>query len=73
MTGNAGLEEVANSRGLTPHQVCIAFLLTVSPWVIPIPGASKVSSAESSAAVGDVQLTDDEMTKLRGHFSGATL
>ncbi len=57
-------QEVAEARGVSPQQVCLAWLLVTSPIVIPIPGASRPETAKDSAAAADLVLTDDELAKL---------
>lgn len=56
--------EVAAEREVSPQQVCLAWLLALSPAVLPIPGASKPSSITSSAAAAELVLSDDEMARL---------
>jgi len=61
---HAAFGEVARERGVSPQQVCLAWLLAKSPVVIPIPGASRPESASDSAAAADLQLSDDELARL---------
>lgn len=58
--------EVAAGRGVSPQQVCLAWLLARSPTLVPIPGASRPASVRDSAAAADLVLTDDELTLLNG-------
>ena len=60
----AAFNEVADERGLSPQQVCLAWELALSPSVIPIPGASRPASVESSAQAAAVTLTADELARL---------
>jgi aryl-alcohol dehydrogenase-like predicted oxidoreductase len=55
---------VARERGVSPQQVCLAWLLAKSPVVIPIPGASRPESASDSAAAADLELSQDELARL---------
>lgn len=59
--GNAVLREIGERYGATPHQIAIAWLVAKSPVVIPIPGASKLSSAQSSADALRIALTAGEV------------
>jgi aryl-alcohol dehydrogenase-like predicted oxidoreductase len=61
---HAAFGEVARERGVSPQQVCLAWLLAKSPVVIPIPGASRPESASDSAAAADLELSDDELARL---------
>jgi len=52
----AGFVECASERGLTVHQLVLAWLLSLSPVVTVIPGASRPASIRSSAASAAVEL-----------------
>jgi aryl-alcohol dehydrogenase-like predicted oxidoreductase len=60
----AAFNEVADDRGASPQQICLAWELALSPCVVPIPGASRPASIQSSAAAVDITLSDDEMSRL---------
>ena len=60
----AVFNEVADERGVSPQQICLAWELALSPCVVPIPGASRPASIQSSAAAVDITLSDDEMSRL---------
>ncbi|WP_210581686.1 aldo/keto reductase [Streptomyces sp. GESEQ-4] len=55
---------VARERGVTPQQVCLAWLLAASPTVIPIPGASRPETIRDSAAAADLVLNTEELARL---------
>ncbi len=57
--------EVAEELGVSPQQVCLAWLRGLSPRVIAIPGASRPESIRSSAESPTVELTDDDVAALR--------
>lgn len=60
--------DVAERHGVSPQRVCLAWLLALSPRVIPIPGASRPTSIRDSAAATDVRLDDDDLAALgAGH------
>ena len=61
---HAAFGEVARERGVSPQQVCLAWLLAQAPVVIPIPGASRPESIEDSAAAADLALTQEELARL---------
>jgi aryl-alcohol dehydrogenase-like predicted oxidoreductase len=60
----APFAEVAAARGVSPQQVCLAWLLAKAPVVIPIPGSSRPASITDSAAAADLELTPQELTRL---------
>jgi diketogulonate reductase-like aldo/keto reductase len=56
------LREIADAIGATPHQVVIAWLLGLSPAIIPIPGASRPGNASSSARAASLRLSMRDMS-----------
>ena len=56
--------EVAEELGVSVYQVTLAWHLAQSEVVVPIPGASRPSSIEDSAAAADLQLTPDQLARL---------
>lgn len=61
------LSEVARSRGATPHQVALAFLLR-HPSVFTIPKATRVGHVEENAGGADLVLTGDEIGRIDAEF-----
>ncbi len=68
---NPTLKMIADRHDATPYQVCLAWLLALSPVVIPIPGASRVASATSSAAAADLRLAPHDLDLLNRSLSPA--
>lgn len=60
----AAFAEVAATHGVAPQQVALAWLLAVSPVVIPIPGSTRPATARSSAAAADLELSSEEVARL---------
>ncbi|MBT0772799.1 aldo/keto reductase [Kineosporia sp. J2-2] len=67
-SGHTPFQEVADAHGVSPQQVCLAWMLQTSPVVIPIPGSSRPQTAADSARAADLRLTDDELKKLNTAF-----
>ena len=63
---HAAFGEVARERGVSPQQVCLAWLLAQAPVVVPIPGASRPESILDSAAAAELVLTPEELGRLDG-------
>ncbi len=61
---HAAFAEVAEARGVSVHQVVLAWELALAPVVIPIPGASRPESITDSARAADLVLTPDEVAAL---------
>jgi len=60
----APFQTVADAHGVSPQQVCLAWMLALSHHVIPIPGASRPETITDSAAAADLELTDEELATL---------
>ncbi|HVK25452.1 MAG TPA: aldo/keto reductase [Actinokineospora sp.] len=58
--------EVGAAHGVSPHRVCLAWMLAKAPVVIPIPGSSRPASIQDSAAAADLVLDADELARLDG-------
>ncbi|WP_443748535.1 aldo/keto reductase [Asticcacaulis solisilvae] len=55
------LEEVAKSRGVTPAQLALAWLLAQKPWIVPIPGTRKLSRLTENLRAADIQLSPADL------------
>jgi pyridoxine 4-dehydrogenase len=62
----AVVNEIAASRNVTAQQVSLAWLLARSPVMVPIPGTTSVHHAEENIDAGWLQLSIDELARLRG-------
>jgi aryl-alcohol dehydrogenase-like predicted oxidoreductase len=60
----AAFGEVAAERGVSPQQVCLAWMLAKAPTIIPIPGSSRPETITDSARAADLALTADEVARL---------
>lgn len=58
------VDRLAKSRGATPSQVALAWMLKRSPVMLPIPGTSRVTHLEENVAGASVILSDDEFAQL---------
>lgn len=61
---DTAFHRIAAERGVSPQQIALAWLLTRSPAVIPVPGASRPASIQDSAKAADLQLSEEEQTQL---------
>ena len=60
----APFAEVAKAHGVSPQQVCLAWMLAKAPVVIPIPGSSRPETIRDSAAAAELELTPEELASL---------
>ncbi len=58
------VDDVVRETGATPAQVALAWLLALSPVVLPIPGTSKVAHLEENVAAASLELSDDQVAEL---------
>ncbi|MEW9551037.1 aldo/keto reductase [Nonomuraea sp. NPDC050783] len=64
LSRNPAFHAIADERGVSPQQVCLAWELARSPVVIPIPGASRPETILDSVAAAGLELTADELARL---------
>nr|WP_221373903.1 aldo/keto reductase [Actinoplanes polyasparticus] len=58
------LRRKADSKGATPAQIALAWLLAQRPWIVPIPGTRRLARLEENLAGAAVDLTDDDRHEL---------
>lgn len=58
------IAQLASSKGVSVYCIVLAWLRSKSPCILPIPGASKVSSIEDSVRAVDVKLSDEEVQRI---------
>jgi aryl-alcohol dehydrogenase-like predicted oxidoreductase len=63
-SAGTAFHDVAAERGISPQQVALAWLLALSPAVIPIPGASRPASITASAEAAELMLSEEELARL---------
>lgn len=61
---HAAFQEVADSHGVSPQQVALAWELALAAVVIPIPGSSRPESILDSVKAADLVLSSDDLVKL---------
>ena len=70
---NKGLVELvqrmAKKKGCTPNQIALAWVLAQKPWIVPIPGTTKISRLEESVKSVDVKFTQEELDEIRNELN----
>jgi aryl-alcohol dehydrogenase-like predicted oxidoreductase len=65
---NQGLVEligdIAAAKGVTPAQIALAWLLAQRPWIVPIPGTTKLHRLEENLGAANVELTVDDLARI---------
>ena len=67
------VREVADSKGVTPAQIALAWLLAKAPWIVPIPGTTKLHRLEENLGATAVQLASDDLQRIEAAASGLHL
>ncbi len=70
---NTRIVEVLNAfgrtRGITPAQVALAWLMNKAPFIVPIPGTTKLSHLEENLRAADITFSAEEMRQLEDAVS----
>lgn len=63
------LGEIAAMKKATPAQIALAWLLAQKPWIVPIPGTTKLHRLEENLGAAAVTLSDADLTAIAGALS----
>lgn len=58
------LERIALRKNATPAQIALAWLLAQQPWIVPIPGTTKLSRLEENIGAVAIDLTADDLREI---------
>jgi aryl-alcohol dehydrogenase-like predicted oxidoreductase len=58
------LGKIAERKRATPAQIALAWLLAQKPWIVPIPGTTKLARLEENIRAVDIQLTPDDLREI---------
>jgi aryl-alcohol dehydrogenase-like predicted oxidoreductase len=58
------LETLGDQKRATPAQIALAWLLAQRPWIVPIPGTTKLNRLEENIAAASVELTPDDLRSI---------
>jgi aryl-alcohol dehydrogenase-like predicted oxidoreductase len=67
------LNNIAARKKATPAQIALAWLLAQKPWIVPIPGTTKLHRLEENIGAVNVQLTPDDLKKIENAVSKFTV
>jgi aryl-alcohol dehydrogenase-like predicted oxidoreductase len=59
------LQQIGERKLVTPAQIAIAWLLAQKPWIVPIPGTTKLHRLEENLGAANVQLTADDLAEIQ--------
>jgi len=63
------LKNIASSKGASPGQIALAWLLAKKPWIVPIPGTTKLAHLEENLGALDVELTKKDLQMIEDGFA----
>ena len=58
------LGEIAKRKKATPAQIALAWLLAQKPWIVPIPGTTKLKRLEENIGAAFIELTSDDLREI---------
>ncbi len=63
------IAEFARRKNATPAQVALAWVMAQQPWIVPIPGTTKVSRLEENLKAAQLTLTQEDLREIEEVFS----
>jgi aryl-alcohol dehydrogenase-like predicted oxidoreductase len=67
------LARIAKQKGATPAQIALAWLLAQKPWIVPIPGTTKLSRLDENIGSLAIKLTPDDLREIDNAASKITI
>jgi aryl-alcohol dehydrogenase-like predicted oxidoreductase len=67
------LGRIAKQKGATPAQIALAWLLAQKPWIVPIPGTTKLSRLDENIGSVAIKLTADDLREIDSAASKITV
>ena len=64
------LSKIAAQKGVTNAQIALAWLLAQKPWIVPIPGTTKLHRLEENIGAAAVELTAGDLAEIESAVSG---
>ena len=67
------LGTIAQQKSATPAQIALAWLLAQKPWIVPIPGTTKLSRLDENIGSVAIELTPDDLREIDSAASKITV
>jgi aryl-alcohol dehydrogenase-like predicted oxidoreductase len=67
------LGEIAKKKNGTPAQIALAWLLAQKPWIVPIPGTTKLHRLEENIGAVSIELTPDDLREIQSAVAQITV
>jgi aryl-alcohol dehydrogenase-like predicted oxidoreductase len=63
------LGEIAKRKNATPAQIALAWLLAQKPWIVPIPGTTKLQRLEENIGAASIELMSKDLSEIESAAS----
>jgi len=67
------LRLIAGRKGLTRAQIALAWVMAQKPWIVPIPGTTKLHRLEENMGAADIELSTDDLREIERALSQVTV
>lgn len=67
------LGAIASEKNATPAQIALAWLLAQKPWIVPIPGTTKLHRLDENIGAADIELTPEDLRRIENAASRITV
>jgi aryl-alcohol dehydrogenase-like predicted oxidoreductase len=67
------LQKIAYRKKAIPGQIALAWLLAQKPWIVPIPGTTKLHRLEENIGAAAIELTPDDLRDIESAASKITI
>jgi aryl-alcohol dehydrogenase-like predicted oxidoreductase len=67
------VRRVAAAKGVTPAQIALAWLLAQKPWIVPIPGTTKLRRLEENLGAVDLTLAPADLKDIANGLASVTV
>jgi aryl-alcohol dehydrogenase-like predicted oxidoreductase len=64
---------IAAAKGVTPAQIALAWVLVQKPWIVPIPGTTKLHRLDENVAAAEVKLDAGDLCKIADALANVTV
>lgn len=67
------IKRFAAAKKVTPAQIALGWLLAQKPWIVPIPGTTRLERLDENLAAAELELTPEELRKINLALSNITV
>jgi aryl-alcohol dehydrogenase-like predicted oxidoreductase len=58
------LSQIASEKNATPAQIALGWLLAQKPWIVPIPGTTKLNRLKENLGASSIELSDADLQEI---------